>query len=175
MNAWRTSLTLLAALAIAIALLHALASQTAARRHDMATQAQMAMLRALLPPSLQAGELRLTQMPGNEASPLWLFTSSATGQGLVVVATAAARGYNGDIVVQAAFDRGGKLLGSRIVNHRETAAYTGDLGARWQALAEHDGPATDQLSGATVSATAIDAAIASARQHARDRWPSEAR
>jgi electron transport complex protein RnfG len=175
MNAWRTSLTLLATLAIAMALLHALASQTDARRRDMATRTQMAALRALLPPSLPADTLQLTRIPGDEATPLWLFTSATTGQGLIVVATAAARGYNDDIVVQAAFDREGQLLGARIVSHRETAAYTGDLGARWQASAKRDGPAIDQLSSATVSAKAIDAAIANARQHAHDRWPSETR
>lgn len=152
----------LAALAGVAALgLGQLDAATADRRHAAAERNELLSLYTLLPADLQPPQTRLERQSADPAQGLangWL-ARRPDGSVAACIATGAAQGWGGEISVQVVADMQGRPLSSRILAHAETPAYAGDLPARWQRA--------DQLTGATVSARAIDAAIADALAQAR--------
>ncbi len=165
MSAWRALFALSGLTIAAVLLLQALDTRTAALRRDIADRDTQAALRSLLPPALSGPSLQWWPFddadPGN---PAWRLVHRDTDAVMAVIVTASAQGYSGDIVLQVAVDREGRLLGSRLQRHHETPAYAGDLTARWQA-----DPNVDQLTGATITARAITAALDAAQQQALQR------
>lgn len=162
MRAIRSLAGLAALAAVAVLGLGQLDAATAERRRAAAERNELRALYALLPADLQPPQTRLERQPAGPARGMdktWLLARRTDGNVAAYVVTGTAQGWGGEISVQVVADTRGQLLGSRIVAHAETPAYAGDLPTRWQHA--------DQLTGATVSAHAIDAAIASALAQAR--------
>lgn len=167
---------------LAAGLVSALHSLGQARIHD---QQQAAVERAMLdllpaaaydnrplsqPIALSAGGL----LTNNPARPAYL--AMLNSKPSVVLLPVTARGYNGEIQLLVAIDTHGRLIGSKVLVHRETAGLgdrieasrsawlsgfkgmtLNDKATRWTLVA--DGGQFDQMTGATITSRAVREAL----------------
>ncbi len=136
-------------------------------RRMAAIQAEQQRLLALLPPQLQTAPLEFMRRDAEPARQLdrpWQEIRQTDGKLAARITTGLARGYGGEIVMQLLSDAQGQPLRSRVLVQAETPAYTGHLQERWSADL---GESVDQLSGASLTAKAITAALAQAQAQAQ--------
>lgn len=151
---------------VALALLGWQHHSTQETRRIAAIQAEQQSLLALLPPQLQTAPLEFERRDAEPARQLdrpWQEIRQTDDKLVARITTGLARGYGGEIVMQLLSDAQGQPLRSRVLVQMETPAYTGHLQERWSAeLSE----SVDQLSGASLTAKAITAALAQAQAQA---------
>ena len=173
MNAIRALLGL-SALTIGAALaLDRLDTATLEQRRAAAESVALQAVYAMLPAELRTSQVRLERRPAAPAHGVrapWVLARGSDGNVVAFLTLGTAIGYGGELAMQVVSAPDGQVLRTRLDSHHETPAYTGDLRARWQAVSASalgGQIAADQLSGATVSARAIQTAIADALTQAR--------